>query len=178
MNTVKKEEKYTIDDIEALLEGERAELINGKIYYMSTPSRTHQRIVNFFSWAIESYIRSNNGQCEVDPAPFAVYLNKDKTNYVEPDISVICDPSKLDEKGCHGAPDWIIEVVSPSSSTMDCFIKLYKYSEAGVREYWIVDPAKKEVTVYKTEKKEMENYTFDDEIPVGIYEGFSIKIDV
>lgn len=178
MNTAKKEELYTIDDIEALPEGERAELINGKIYYLAAPSTAHQRISMSISTEINNYIKTNNGRCEVFSAPFAVYLNKDKTNYVEPDISVICDPSKIDSKGCHGAPDWIIEIVSPSSATMDCFIKLLKYSDAGVREYWIVDPAERKVIVYKSENKDIKEYTFDDEIPVGIYEGFSIKIDV
>lgn len=178
MEALRKDEIYTIDDIYALPDGERAELIDGRIYYLASPSTTHQRILGFLFNEIYSYIKANNGSCEVYPAPFAVFLNKDKTNYVEPDISVICDPSKLDEKGCHGAPDWVIEVVSPSSATMDCFIKLVKYSNAGVREYWIVDPAKKEVTVYKIEKEEMEHYTFDDEVPVGIYEGFSIKLSI
>ncbi|MDE5589145.1 MAG: Uma2 family endonuclease [Acetatifactor sp.] len=73
-------------------------------------------------------------------APYAVFLNADETNYVEPDISVICDKSKLDERGCNGAPDWIIEVVSPSTERMDYGIKLFKYRSAGVREYWIVNP--------------------------------------
>lgn len=178
MEALRKEEAYTTDDIYALPDGERAELIDGKIYYMAPPNRTHQKIVHFLDWAIEDYIRSKNGSCEVYPAPFAVFPNKDKTNYVEPDISVICDPSKLDEKGCHGAPDWVIEVVSQSSSTMDCFIKLIKYTNSGVREYWIVDPDKKEVTVYKIEKEEMERYSFDDEVPVGIFEGFSLRLSV
>ncbi len=177
MNTAREEKIYTIDDIEALPEGERAELINGKIYYMSTPSTEHQRIVHFFDKTIGNYVDSNNGQCEVFPAPFAVYLNKDNTNYVEPDISVICDPSKIDNKGCHGAPDWVIEIVSPSSATMDCFIKLLKYSDVGVREYWVVDPKERKVVVYKG-KDDIKDYTFDDDIPVGIYDGFSIKIDV
>lgn len=178
MNAAKKEELYTIDDIEALPDGERAELIDGKIYYLAAPSTAHQRIVHFFDKTIGNYIDSNNGQCEVFPAPFAVYLNKDKTNYVEPDISVICDSTKLDEKGCHGAPDWVIEIVSSSSATMDYYIKLIKYTKAGVKEYWVVDPVKSIVTVYNIENMEMDKYTFDDDIPVGIYEGFSIKIDI
>jgi len=73
------------------------------------------------------------------PASFAVYINKDRHNYVEPDISVICDKTRLDERGCHGAPDGVIEIVSPSSRQMDYYRKLFKYSSAGVREYWIVD---------------------------------------
>lgn len=178
MEALRKDEIYTIDDIYALPDGERAELIDGRIYYLASPSTTHQGILGFIFNEIYNYIKAKNGSCKVYPAPFAVFLNKDKTNYVEPDISVICDPSKLDEKGCHGAPDWVIEVVSQSSSTMDCFIKLIKYTNSGVREYWIVDPDKKEVTVYKIEKEEMERYSLDDEVPVGIFEGFSLRISV
>ena len=77
-------------------------------------------------------------------APFAVFLNADDADYLEPDISVIGDLSKLDENGCHGAPDWIIEIVSPSSEPRDHIKKLLKYGTAGVREYWIVDPGEAE----------------------------------
>ena len=89
---------------------------------------------------------------------------------------MICDLSKLDEKGCHGAPDWIIEVVSPSSKRMDYFRKLFKYNSAGVREYWIVDPIKELVTVYNFEQETMEQYAFGEEVPAGIYEGFVMNI--
>ena len=134
------EKLYTIDDIYALPDGERAELIEGELYMMTPPGTTHQRIASFLHWAIRNYIQEQNGDCEIFPAPFAVFLNNDEHTYVEPDISVICDKSKLDEKGCNGAPDWVIEIVSPSSKRMDYFIKLFKYQKAGVREYWIVDP--------------------------------------
>lgn len=116
------------------------------------------------------------GDCEVDIAPFAVFLTSDDRNYVEPDISVICDFDKLDDRGCHGAPDWIIEIVSPSSKSMDYFIKLFKYRAAGVREYWVVDTERRLVTVYNFERNQMVEYSFKEGIPVGIYEGFSIKI--
>ncbi len=109
-------------------------------------------------------------------APFAVFLNADDLNYVEPDISVICDQSKLDEKGCHGAPDWIIEIVSPGSRTMDYMTKLFKYRTAGVREYWIVDPEKSMVMVYAFEQDRAEQYLFGTDIPVGIYDGFQINL--
>ena len=95
---------------------------------------------------------------------------------MEPDISVICDSSKIDEKGCHGAPDWIIEIVSPGSKSMDYFTKLFKYQSSGVKEYWIVDPMKQRVTVYHFEKETTEDYSFGKEIPVGLYEGFSIIV--
>lgn len=165
---------YTIDDIYNLPEGKRAELIDGQIYDMLPPSRNHQRLVLELSTRINNYITSNNGPCEVDIAPFTVFLNKDSKNYVEPDISVICDKNKLTDKGCNGAPDWIIEIVSPSSRQMDYYTKLFKYRTAGVREYWIVDPMKKRTTVYNFEKNETEEYTFIDTIDVGIYPDFAI----
>ena len=80
------------------------------------------------------------GECEVYAAPFAVFLNKDDHNYIEPDISVICDKNKLDDRGCNGSPDWVIEITSPSDPQRDYGIKLFKYRTAGVREYWIINP--------------------------------------
>ncbi len=176
MDVLRKEEACTIEDIYALPNGERAELIDGKIYYMAPPNTKHQRLVHFFDREIGNYIQSKHGECEVFPAPFAVFLNENDTNYVEPDISVICDKNKISDKGCHGAPDWIIEIVSPSSKQMDYYKKLFKYRTAGVREYWVVDPEKELVTIYDFEKDSMEEYSFDKDIPVGIYEGFSIKV--
>ena len=165
------EKLYTIDDIYALPDGERAELIDGELYMMSPPGTTHQRIVSFLNRTIGNYIQEQNGDCEIFPAPFAVFLNNDEHTYVEPDISVICDKSKLDEKGCNGAPDWVIEIVSPSSKRMDYFIKLSKYQNAGVREYWIIDPDKNNVFVYDFENEDLNAYGFEEEIPVNIYGG-------
>lgn len=176
MDALKKEDIYTIDDIYALPDGERAELIDGKIYYMAPPNTKHQRLVHFFDREIGNYVQSNNGECEVFPAPFAVFLNEDDTNYVEPDISVICDKDKITDKGCNGAPDWIIEIVSPGNKPMDYFTKLFKYRTAGVREYWIVDHTKEMITVYRFEKETMEQYSFGEDVPVGIYEDFSIRV--
>lgn len=176
MDAIKKEEVYTIDDIYALPDGQRAELIDGKIYYMAPPSWKHQKISGYLYSEIYNYIKNNNGDCEALAAPFAVFLNEDDINYVEPDISVICDQSKLDDKGCHGAPDWIIEIVSPSSKPRDYLTKLFKYRTAGVREYWIVDPDKQMIMVYGFEKDTVEQYNFEEDIPVGIYEGFIITL--
>ena len=176
MDALRKEDVYTIDDIYALPDGERAELIDGKIYYMAPPSLDHQKISSFLHNQIYNYIKKNNGQCEVLAAPFAVFLNEDDINYLEPDISVICDLSKLDDKGCHGAPDWIIEIVSPSSKPRDYMTKLFKYQTAGVREYWIVDSDKKMILVYGFEKDTVEQYSFGEDVPVGIYDDFSICI--
>ena len=170
------EKLYTIDDIYTLPDGERAELIDGQIYYMAPPNRMHQDISGEIFGLIREYIKSKNGSCRPYVSPFAVFLNKDDTNYVEPDISVICDSSKLDDKGCHGAPDWVIEIVSPGNKPMDYFTKLFKYRTANVREYWIVDPAKERVIVYGFENETMEEYTFVEDIPAGIFEGFSIRV--
>lgn len=177
MDVLKKEDIYTIDDIYALPDGERAELIDGKIYYMAPPSWKHQKISRKLHQAISNYIDSKKGKCEALAAPFAVFLNEDDINYVEPDISVICDLSKLDEKGCHGAPDWVIEIVSPSSKPRDYMTKLFKYRTAGVREYWIVDPDKQMTMVYGFEKDTVEQYDFGEEVPAGIYDGFAIKVE-
>lgn len=177
MDTLRQEKAYTIDDIYSLPDGERAELIDGKIYYMAPPNTKHQRLVHFFDREIGNYIQNNNGECEVLPAPFAVFLNEDEINYVEPDISVICDRDKITDKGCNGAPDWIIKIVSPGNKPMDYFTKLFKYRSAGVREYWIVDPTREVVTVYRFEKETMEQYSFGEDIPVGLYEDFSIKVE-
>lgn len=168
---------YTIDYIYSLPDGKRAELIDGQIYNMAPPARTHQRLVSQLNVKIVNHINSHSGSCEVYPAPFAVFLNNDDYTYVEPDISVICDKNKLDEKGCHGAPDWVIEIVSPSSIQMDYMIKLAKYNDAGVREYWIVNPMKNTVMVYIFgDEWEANQYSFDDEIRVHIYPDLHIRI--
>jgi len=176
MNVVKKEDIYTIDDIYALPDGERAELLDGQIYYMSPPGTNHQRLVREFTYQIENYIRDNHGECEIFPAPFAVFLEKNNKNYVEPDISVICDKNKITTQGCQGAPDWVIEIVSPSSRKMDYYKKLFKYRTAGVREYWVVDPDKEVIIVYSFEQDNMEEYLIGEEIPAGIYDGLLIKL--
>lgn len=160
---------YTIDDIYNLPEGTRAELIDGQIYYMAPPTRKHQRIAGTLYRKIADYIDEKGGSCEVDIAPFAVFLNENDKNYVEPDISVICDRNKLNDKGCVGAPDWIIEVVSQGSRKMDYFTKLFKYRTAGVREYWLVDPDKNRILVYNFESEDTGDYSFADTVQSGIY---------
>lgn len=169
------EKKYTIYDIYSLPEGERAELIDGQIYLMAPPNRRHQTIAGELFTTINNYIKLKNGICEPYIAPFAVFLNKDDTNYVEPDISVICDKSKLTDKGCLGAPDWIIEIVSAGSRRMDYFTKLFKYRTAGVKEYWIVDPEKNRILVYNFESEDIKDYTFTDSIKAGIYDDLYIS---
>lgn len=168
---------YTIDDIYALPEGQRAELIDGRMYMMAPPSMRHQRILMNLAGEIREHIKKHHGSCEVFPAPFAVFLNEDDINYVEPDISVICDRNKLTEKGCNGAPDWIIEITSPTNPQNDYAVKLFKYRTANVREYWIVNPQKETVMVYDLEREERSNqYDFEEDIPVCIYDDFYINI--
>ena len=126
---------------------------------------------------VKSYIEKNNWECEVYPSPFAVFLNKDEKIYVEPDISVICDKDKLNDRGCVGAPDFVIEVVSKSSRKMDYITKNALYSDAGVREYWIVDPEKERTTIYYYEQDEAPMISlFTQTIQSGIYEGLEINI--
>lgn len=170
-------EIYTVKDIYALPEGQRAELIDGQLYNMAPPKRIHQKLVNRLCQTITNHIDSKDGGCEVYPAPFAVFLNADDKTYVEPDLSVVCDQSKLDEYGCNGAPDWIIEIVSPSTERMDYGIKLFKYRSAGVREYWIINPQNRTVNVFDFDSNEKTGqYNFDNGIESCIYKDLSIKI--
>ena len=134
-----REQVYTTDDIYALPDGERAELIDGQIYMMGTPSRIHQKLV---------------GQ-----------------------LSRICDKSKLSDRGCEGAPDFIIEIVSPSSRRMDYYKKCTLYAESGVREYWIVDPEKQRTMIYRYEDDAAPMIVpFEQDLAVGIYNDFMINV--
>lgn len=173
---------YTADEFFNLNSesNELLELIDGKIVAMSSPSEIHQTIVTNLAIDIGMYIRSNKGACKVLVAPFDVKL--DDSNVVIPDVSVICDKSKLDGKRCNGAPDWVIEVVS-SNYKDDYFRKLNLYQVSGVREYWIVDPRINRTFVYFFEDmKEDTNvigfYDFNQTIPVGIYKDNSIKLEI
>lgn len=162
----------TEEDYYNIPEDVRAELIDGQIYYQAAPSRVHQEISSALHICIGNYINSKKGSCKVYYAPFAVKLFKDRKNIVEPDISVICDPDKLTEQGCTGAPDWIIEIISPGNPEHDYIRKLNLYKDAGVREYWIVDPRNEKVFVYFFDQAEfsVDSYTFQDRIKVNIYD--------
>lgn len=174
MDAARQLKYYTIDDIYNLPDGQRAELIDGELYMMAAPGRIHQKLIHFFDWTIGNYIHSKKGDCEVYPSPFAVFLNANNEIYGEPDISVVCDKNKLTDEGCKGAPDWVIEIVSPSSRPMDYNKKLFKYRMAGVREYWIVDYERNLITVYNFEHDEMTDHTFKDKVKAGIYTDFEI----
>ncbi len=164
---------YTEEDYYNLPENVRAELIDGQIYYMAAPSRIHQEILMFLSNTIFNYLNSKKGPCKVYPAPFSVKLfSEDDRNVVEPDISVICDPDKLTDRGCTGAPDWIVEIISPTTSSHDYVRKLNLYMDAGVKEYWIVNPLSKKSFVYHLGQEDFkaDSYTFQDKIKVNIYD--------
>ncbi len=167
---------YTEEDYYSLPEDIRSELIDGQFYAMSAPSRIHQEILSELHITIGQYLREKKGSCRVYPAPFAVRLFADRKTVVEPDISVICDPDKLTDKGCNGAPDWIIEIVSPGNPGHDYVRKLNLYLDAGVREYWIVDPASGQIYVYDLEETSfcVKTYTFQDQIKAGIYDDLYI----
>jgi len=165
---------YTADYIYSLPEGQRAELIDGVVYDLASPSRKHQYMVLELAVRIRDYIKKGNGNSEVYIAPFAVFLNNDDMTYVEPDISIICDKDKLDDRGCNGAPDWIIEVVSANNRQMDYVIKSFKYKESGVREYWIVDIERTRITVYNFENGNVDEYGFSDKVKAGIYDDMYI----
>jgi Uma2 family endonuclease len=142
-------ENYTYADFLEWDEDFRAELLDGEIVMMAAPLSKHQRVSMELSFQIRTYLEGKT--CRVFAAPFSVRLfpQKDRSDDTVflPDIMVICDPEKLDEKGCNGVPDLVIEIISPSTAKYDRILKFRKYQSAGVREYWIVDPEIKSVQV-------------------------------
>ena len=169
-------ESITLAQYEALPEESRVEVFDGIVYDMASPSQIHQTILTELLVSLRNYIRKKNGNCSVFPAPFDVKLSDDPLTIVQPDLMVICDKDKLDTKRCNGAPDFIIEIVSPSNPADDYIRKLYYYKNYGVREYWIVDPQRKSVTVNYFEKDILNvPYTFDCVIKVNIYDDLYIN---
>ena len=162
---------FTSEDYWNLPEGRKAELIDGQFYDMAPPNRSHQELVAQIVKTIANYIDSHGKSCKVYPAPFAVNLDAKDKNWVEPDISVICDKKKLTDRGCLGAPDLIVEITSPSTQGHDYLKKLWLYERSHVREYWIVNPSAKSVTVYDFQHEDAYGASFYDEIPVSIYGG-------
>lgn len=169
---------YTMEDINVLPEGIWAELIDGEMIFRPAPTRTHQRINGDLYMTVRSYLKEVGKDCEVYAAPYAVYLWGDDSECFLPDLTVFCDHEKSIVEGCLGAPDWVIEIASPSTFRRDYGKKLYKYREAGVRLYWIIDPARKMTLVHQFDEREETTgmYPFEEEIPCALDLGLRIRI--
>ncbi len=169
-------EIITLEQYENLPENRRVEVFENVVYDMASLSQIHQTLSMELSNIIYNYIKNKNGSCQVFSAPFDVKLSDKPFTIVQPDIMVICDKDKLDGKRCNGAPDFIIEIVSPGNPADDYIRKLYYYKNAGVREYWIVDPLRKIVTVNYFDNDMLNiQYSFYSTIKVNIYEDLFIK---
>jgi Uma2 family endonuclease len=175
---------YTYDDYLKFPDDEPVEIIGGRISAMSpAPSIIHQKIISKLLMAIGNYIDANNGECEVLPAPLDVVLINDNEdvknskNVVQPDISVICDKSKLTDQYCMGSPDMIVEVISPFNPSNDYVRKLNLYEQFKVKEYWIVNPMEKNILVYTLAENGYgapKMYSFNDKVKVNIYNDLEI----
>ncbi|MCR5369903.1 MAG: Uma2 family endonuclease [Clostridium sp.] len=167
--------EYTAEDRDLLPEDVRTELIDGVLYDMASPRLIHQQVLLNIVYQLQEHIDRCGKECLVVMAPHDVWLTKDNKNIFQPDIYVLCDISMIGEDGyTKGAPPFVIEILSKSTRRKDMLLKAYKYGEAGVREYWIVDPETEKVTVHLYEKEpgeEMKTYSFDDAVPVGISGG-------
>ena len=172
---------YTIDDYLSTPEDELVELIDGYLIHVGTPSIYHQDIVGEVYYYIKDYLKKKKGPCKVLVAPASVRLENDDRTVLLPDLFILCDPKKSDGTMINGAPDFVAEVLSPSSHKRDCIVKLNKYWKAGVREYWIINPEKKIVTVYLFQGPDKEFdvkiYNFTDKIPVNIFSDLSIDFN-
>ena len=179
--------EYDMYDYENMLswdERERWELIDGKAYQMAAPTITHQRVSRNLFRQIDAYFRDK--KCEAFYAPFDVKLFAKKDDapsdidtVLQPDIAIICDPEKLDRTGCRGAPDWIIEILSDSTGRRDRREKYGLYEEAGVREYWIVDPDMRVILAHNLENGEYQApkaYTEQARATPGIFPECVIEI--
>ena len=164
--------EYTLEDYLALPDDQRVELIDGFFYDMAAPTSVHQIIGGYIHKALLDHVLANKGKCIPMISPVDVQLDSDNRTVVQPDVLIVCDRSKFQNGRIFGAPDFLVEVLSPSTRKKDMFLKLFKYHNAGVREYWLVDPAAKEITVYDLEHENRPViYTFDDEVPVLIWGG-------
>ncbi len=167
----KKQGEYTLEDYLALPDERRVELIDGVFYDMSSPTTYHQLIAAKLHAMILSWIEQNKGSCMPFMSPVDVQLDCDNKTIVQPDVLVLCDKSKITRPRIVGAPDFVAEVLSKSTRKKDLFIKLSKYKNAGVREFWIIDPDKKTVMVWDFEHDDqVALYGFRDRIPVSIYD--------
>lgn len=177
------EQKYSYADYLTWNENERWEIIEGVPYMQAAPSRIHQEISGEIHRQIANYLQGKS--CRVYHAPFCVRLDVEKNdndvnNVVEPDITIVCDNSKLDEKGCKVSPDMIVEILSPSTGKKDRFIKFNKYEKSGVKVYWLVEPDQKLVSVFTLQSNgsygRPEMYADEDKIRVSIFSDFEIDL--
>ena len=169
----KKDGEYTLDDYYALPDERRVELIDGVFYDMSAPAVIHQKILGELHILFRECMDAHEGECEVYLSPCDVRLDCDNKTMVQPDLLVICGPYDLGAKRFEGAPDLVLEILSPSTRSKDMLLKLYKYQNAGVKEYWIVDPDRETVMVYyfRDDNFYPEKYDFDSVIPIHISNG-------
>ena len=178
MEALQNDKHYTWADYVTWDETIRCELIDGIVHMMTAPSRIHQYISGRLFYQLFDFLKGKS--CEVYAAPFDVRLNADNEDDIvlQPDILVICDKSKLDQKGCLGTPDLVIEILSPSSGNYDKVLKFNKYLQAGVQEYWIVDPDSRMVNVYVLEngKYMASAYSAEDTIPAHVLAGCMITL--
>lgn len=166
----------TLEEYEQLPADTRVEVFDGILYNMSSPSQIHQSLSMELSTMLNLYLKAKKSSCKVFYAPFDVKLSEQPLTIVQPDIMIVCDTNKLDGKRCNGAPDFIIEIVSPTNPSDDYIRKLYYYENAGVREYWIVDPRRKIVTVHFFEENVLNiQYSFESSIQVHIFNDLFIN---
>lgn len=175
----KKQGEYTLEDYYALPEDKRFELIDGVLFEMSSPRTVHQDIAFIIHMALYEYIRDQKKPCKVFEAPVDVQLDCDDKTMVEPDVLVVCDREKIRGFGIYGAPDFVLEILSKSTRKKDMTIKLHKYLEAGVREYWIIDPQKEILITYDFSDEEFVPcvYPLKGRVPVTI-SGGELQIDL
>lgn len=174
---IKKQGEFTLEDYYELPDERRVELIDGVFYDMASPTSIHQMISSEICRLLKDYIDKKHGKCIPLAAPIDVRLSCDDNTMVQPDVLVVCDRNKIIRRCIYGAPDFIAEILSLSTRRKDMIVKLKKYSESGVREYWLVDPDRKKVVVYDLENDGLPViYGFDEEIPVEIFSG-ECKID-
>lgn len=168
----RKQGEYTSEDYYALPDGMCVELIDGVFYDMASPGSAHQIIAFEIGMQISLYIKWKKGKCIPLMGPLDVQLGHDDRTVVQPDLSVVCDRDKVRKNAVYGAPDLVVEIMSAATRRKDMSIKLSKYAESGVREYWLVDPDRKRVLVYLLEQEELPViYDFQDRVPVGIFHG-------
>jgi len=173
----KQQGTYTLADYYAWPEEERIELIDGVIYDMAAPASVHQLLAGALHATLLQHVLQHGGACTPIVSPIDVQLDRDDRTMVQPDVVIVCDKSQITPKGIYGAPDFVAEVLSPSTRRKDLIIKLNKYMAAGVREYWLIDPDSKTVTVYDFGHEIFPvHYTFEDTIPVAVWEG-ACKVD-